>query len=98
MFSEAKEFLLFSENKLSVAFSKLHSKRILHIFDRSKPRLYRLLDPGKLPLSSFRSCIENIDKIGSDTKLILDCLRILFKNSRLRVVHCIWLRSLWICN
>lgn len=33
-FKEAKEFLLWDDNKLSVAFSKLHSKRLLLIFSR----------------------------------------------------------------
>jgi len=44
-FSEAKKFLSFDENKLSVVFSKLHSRRILLVFDRGRLRLYRLLDP-----------------------------------------------------
>lgn len=83
-FSEAKEFLQFSENKLSVAFSKLHSKRILHIFERSKPRLYRLLDPENF-LFLASGVVKNIDKIGSEKylKLILDCLRILLKTLNL---------------
>lgn len=79
-FSEARKLLLLSENKLSVAFSKLHSKRILHIFDRGKPRLYRLLDPENF-LFLASGVVKNVDKIGSERylKLVLDCLRILLK-------------------
>lgn len=79
-FSEAKEFLSISENKLSVAFSKLHSKRVLLLFDRSRPRLYRLLDPNNFLLLAS-GVVRNIDKIGSEkyVKLVLDCLRILMK-------------------
>lgn len=44
-FDEAKEVLSLDENRLSVAFSRLHSNRVLLAFDRKKPRLYRLLDP-----------------------------------------------------
>ena len=43
-FHDAKEHLSFNESKLSVAFSKLHSKRFLLIFNHGKPRLYRLIN------------------------------------------------------
>ena len=47
-FSQAKESLEMEEGKLSVAFSKLHSRRILTVFERSRPRVYRLLEPSDL--------------------------------------------------
>ncbi|MCS7116735.1 MAG: nucleotidyltransferase domain-containing protein [Nitrososphaerota archaeon] len=75
-FNEAKEFLSWDDNKLSVAFSKLHSKRFLLIFSRKKPRLYRLLDPNNMIFLASGS-VKNFDKIilESHLKLILDCLR-----------------------
>jgi len=79
-FSEAKELLSFSNNKLSVAFSKLHSKRILLIFERRRPRLYRLLDPENLILLAS-GIVKNVERIGSERylKLILDCLKVTLK-------------------
>lgn len=44
-FNDAKKFLSLDENKLSVLFSKLHSKRFLLVFKHGKPKFYRLLDP-----------------------------------------------------
>lgn len=80
-FSEARDFLSFNENKLSIAFSKLHSRRILLIFDRKKPRLYRLLDPENFVFLAS-GLIKNVEKIASERylKLILDCLRTLLKS------------------
>ena len=79
-FSEARDFLLFDENKLSVAFSKLHSKRVLLVFDRGRPRLYRLLNPENFLLLAS-GVVKNVDRIISERylKLILDCLRVLLK-------------------
>ncbi|PDM26132.1 hypothetical protein CP083_05430 [Candidatus Bathyarchaeota archaeon B24-2] len=79
-FREAEEFLSFGEGKLSVAFSKLHSKRLLLIFDRGKPRLYRLLDPENV-IFLASGIVKNFDRIPQERylKLILDCLRIVLK-------------------
>lgn len=44
-FSEAVTVSGAKEEKLAVAFSKLHAATALIIFRRSRPRVYRLLDP-----------------------------------------------------
>ena len=79
-FSEAEAFLSVDRNKLSVAFSKLHSKRILLIFHRGRPRLYRLLNPENF-IYLASGIVKNTEKIGSERylNLILDCLRILLR-------------------
>jgi len=79
-FSEAKKFLSFDESKLSVAFSKLHSRRILLVFDRGRPRLYRLLDPENF-IFLASGTVKNLDRIVQERylKLILDCLRTILK-------------------
>jgi len=79
-FSEAKELLSLDENRLSVAFSKLHSKRLINIFNRGRPRLYRLLNPENF-LFLASGAVKNVEKIASERylRLILDCLRVLLK-------------------
>ncbi|MEM2876345.1 MAG: hypothetical protein QXL67_05290, partial [Candidatus Bathyarchaeia archaeon] len=51
---------------LMVAFTKLHSKRILLIFDYGRPRLYRLLNPENFILlaseKKSRTSIESLRK------------------------------------
>lgn len=76
-FGEAEEYLAFGEGKLSVAFSKLHSKRLLLVFDRGKPRRYRLLDPENFVFLASET-VKNFDEIVQERylKLILDCLRV----------------------
>jgi len=44
-FSDALNILSMPRNKLMVAFSHLHKNHILTIFERGKPRKYRLLNP-----------------------------------------------------
>jgi len=80
-FSEAGELLSFDRNRLSVAFSRLHSKRILVVFDRGRPRRYRLLDAENF-LFLASGVVRNVDKIASERylKLILDCLRVLLRS------------------
>lgn len=75
-FQQARELLCTSENRLAVAFSKLHSKRILMIIDRGKPRLYRVLDPENFILLSSET-VTNIERIPQERylKLICDCFR-----------------------
>ena len=79
-FREAKEILSFNESKLLVAFSKLHSKRFLLIFEDRKPRKYRLLDPENMIFLASET-IKNIDKIRQEryVKLICDSFRIASK-------------------
>jgi hypothetical protein len=75
-FKEAMKFLGFSENKLAVAFSKLHSSRVLLIFEGRKPRLYRLLDPENFVLLASE-VIRNVEKILQEryVKLLCDGFR-----------------------
>jgi len=75
-FQEAKEHLSFSENKLAVAFSKLHAKRILLVFEASKPRQYRLLDPRSFILLAS-DALQNLDKFPQEryAKLLCDAFR-----------------------
>ncbi|MEM3545685.1 MAG: nucleotidyltransferase domain-containing protein [Candidatus Bathyarchaeia archaeon] len=72
---EAREVLPFSENKISVAFSMLHSKRFLLVFSRKKPRMYRLLDPENMVFLAS-GLVKNFDRIYQEAylKLILNCL------------------------
>lgn len=75
-FQEAKGFLSFNENKLAVAFSKLHSHRILLIFKAGRPRLYRLLDPQSFILLAS-GAIQNLNNIVQEryVKLLCDAFR-----------------------
>lgn len=83
-FQEAKEFLSFNENKLAVAFSKLHSNRILLIFEAARPRLYRLLDPQNFVVLAS-DAIQNLDKIPQEryVKLLCDAFRLTSKSFNL---------------
>jgi len=82
-FREARDFLSFNENKLAVAFSKLHSFRILLIFE-GRPRSYRLLDPQNFILLASNT-IQNLDKIPQEryVKLLCDAFRLTFKSFHL---------------
>ncbi len=71
-FKEAKSFLSFNENKLAVAFSKLHSSRVLLIFEGGKPRLYRLLDPENFILLASE-VVNNVDRIPQERYVKLLC-------------------------
>jgi len=79
-FREARDFLSFNENKLAVAFSKLHSCRILLTFE-GRPRSYRLLDPQNFILLASNT-IQNLDKIAQEryVKLLCDAFRLAFKS------------------
>lgn len=76
-FKEAKSFLDFNENKLAVAFSKLHSSRVLLIFDSGRPRLYRLLDPENFILLASE-VVSNVDRIAQEryVRLLCDVFRL----------------------
>jgi len=69
-FSEAVEYLGVDAGKLAVAFSKLHSERVLTIFKRSRPRIYRLLDPSNFLLLASGK-IKNVEKLKQERYLPL---------------------------
>ena len=69
-FAQAEESLGVDSGKLNVAFSKLHSERILTIFKRSRPRVYRLLDPSVFVLLASET-IKNTGKLGQERYLPL---------------------------
>ncbi len=81
-FSQARSFLSMNENKLSVAFSKLHSRRLITIFQRSIPRLYRLMDPQFLVFATS-GVIANYEMIPQERylRLIFRCFEEIFKAS-----------------
>jgi len=83
-FQEARDFLSFNENKLAVVFSKLHSHRILLIFETGKPRLYRLLDPQNFILLAAET-VRNINKVVQEryVKLLCDTFRLIYKSFNL---------------
>ncbi len=73
-FNQAKSLLSMSENKLSVAFSKLHSRRLITIFERSVPRVYRLMGPQFLVYAAS-GVIKNFEMIPQERylRLIFRC-------------------------
>jgi len=79
-FQDARSFLGFDENKLAVVFSKLHSRRILLIFDVCRPRLYRLLNPENFVLLASEN-VRNLDQVAQEryVKLLCDSFRALSK-------------------
>jgi len=75
-FNQAKSILSMSEGKLSVAFSKLHSRRLMTIFERSVPRVYRLMDPEFLAFTASE-ILKNVQMIPQERylRLIFLCFR-----------------------
>ncbi len=71
-FDEARRGLGFSESKLSVALSKLHSCRAITLFEPTRPRRYRLLDPENFILVAS-GVVHNLDKIPQERYLRLIC-------------------------
>ena len=69
-FSQAAESLGFGTNKLAVAFSKLHSVRLLTVFERGRPRTYRIVDPT---IFTFLACdtAQDVKKIRQERYLPL---------------------------
>ncbi len=67
-FTQAEEALVIDPGKLSVAFSKLHSERILTVFRRSRPRAYRLIDPSEFVLLASEA-LENVGKLSQERYL-----------------------------
>ena len=78
---EARRVLPYTENKLAVAFSKLHSKRILLVFEVTRPRIYRLLDPKNFLLLASDS-IRDLGGIAQEryVKLLCDAFRLVSKS------------------
>ncbi len=76
-FREAMDFLSFNENKLAVAFSRLHSHRILLIFEAGRPRLYRLLDPQSFILLASGT-LKNFNNIAQEryAKVLCEAFRL----------------------
>jgi predicted nucleotidyltransferase len=80
-FKEARESLQVDENRLAVAFSKLHKHRILLVFNDKRPRLYRLLDPkGFILLAS--GLIRNLDRVSQEryVKVLCDAFYLLSRS------------------
>lgn len=69
-FTQAEKALDMDSGKLSVAFSKLHSERILTVFRRSRPRDYRLLEPSEFVLLAS-GALENVDGLSQERYLPL---------------------------
>lgn len=84
-FPQAEEALGVDPGKLNVAFSKLHKERILTVFERSRPRVYRLLDPHELTLLASER-VENVRGLKQERylPLILKSLRQASKTLRVR--------------
>lgn len=69
-FTQAEKALDMDPGKLSVAFSKLHSERILTVFRRSRPRDYRLLEPSEFVLLAS-GALENVGGLSQERYLPL---------------------------
>jgi len=64
-FKDALGFLHVDEGWLNVAFSRLHAVRLLLIFETSRPRRYRLMDPQNFILNAALNS-ENLKKIKQE--------------------------------
>jgi hypothetical protein len=75
-FTQAEEALCTEPGRLNVAFSKLHSERILTIFKRSGPRFYRLLEPSNFILLASET-VKNVGELRQERylPLILESFR-----------------------
>lgn len=69
-FAQSEEALNGETEKLRVAFSKLHSERILTVFKRSRPRVYRLLDPSTFILLASET-VKGVEKLRQERYLPL---------------------------
>ena len=83
-FQQARKALSIDERRLLVAFSKLHAKRVLTVFKRSSPRLYRLIDPECFILIASET-IKNLDRIPQERylNLICKCFKEVYKTFKL---------------
>lgn len=71
-FESAKSILNKSNAWINVAFSKLHKFRILYIYDKTRPRLYRVVKPETFALISAEK-IKNLDRIKQERYIQLIC-------------------------
>jgi len=82
--SQAVEALGIDKDRLTVALSKLHSKRLLTIFERSRPRIYRVLDPMTFVLFATDR-VQNAERIRQERYLPLVVGGLREASKRLRV-------------
>ncbi|MBO3841282.1 MAG: nucleotidyltransferase domain-containing protein [Candidatus Brockarchaeota archaeon] len=80
-FKDALEFLKVSENKLSVAFSRLHKNRVLLVFDEGRPRRYRLIDPRGFILMAS-GAVKNLHMVPQEryVKVLCDAFQVLSRS------------------
>jgi predicted nucleotidyltransferase len=71
-FENAKKIINKNDKWINVAFSKLHKHRILYIYKKSKPRLYRVIKPESFVLMSSGK-IKNLEKIKQERYIQLIC-------------------------
>jgi len=67
---EAQDVLGMGKGKLNVAFSKLHSVRVLTLFERSRPRVYRLVSPADFVLLASER-VQGIEMVKQERYLPL---------------------------
>jgi predicted nucleotidyltransferase len=72
------------EKWVNVAFSRLHKLRLLYLFERSRPRLYRVVSPEAMILV-LSGRIRNLDKVRQERylQLVIDASLHLMRNYRL---------------
>ncbi len=82
---QAKRALGLDRSRLNVAFSKLHSRRVLTVFERSRPRLYRIIEPNAFILLASETII-NVERVPQERylPLILHAYTEASKNFKLR--------------
>ncbi|MFQ6085712.1 MAG: nucleotidyltransferase domain-containing protein [Candidatus Bathyarchaeia archaeon] len=72
---EAISHLRIPQNRMMVAWSKLHSLGAVTVFRRSRPRLYRLQDPGNL-MMLFSGRVRKLEiEQEAYAKLVYDAFR-----------------------
>jgi len=83
-FKDALEFLKDDENRLSVAFSRLHKNRVLLVFDEKRPRRYRLIDPKGLILLASGT-VRNMHRVPQEryVKVLCDAFQVFSRSLRL---------------
>lgn len=79
-FDEAKALLKSDKSWLNVAFSRLHSKRVLYIHAKLRPRLYRVIRPDSFLLMAAGE-IKDLYKIKQERyiQLVSDITTLLIK-------------------
>ncbi|MEM2087375.1 MAG: nucleotidyltransferase domain-containing protein [Thermoproteota archaeon] len=83
-FKDALDFLKIGENRLSVAFSRLHKNRVLLVFDGGRPRRYRLIDPRSFILLAS-GAVRNLHMVPQEryVKVLCDAFQVLSRSLRL---------------